>query len=313
MDYIEETLGIKVQYQSWQYEKELPYYILDRYDFTQATIDDVKMIFLYPKTELDQMASVKKQIGRIQELENLPVVIVMKEINRTRRAYMISAKIPFVILDKQIYLPFMGIVLQDKFQMENHFTERLQPSTQVLFFYYIYQKQESLYMSQVAKELGFSAMTITRAVRQLEQTDIFTTTKKGVQKILASKYGGRELFEKMQTYLISPVRKKIYVDKKEGALEGYVAGLSALSELTMINQPDVTCYAVNGKNVDLSGTELLVDAANQIEVELWKYDPNILGTNGIIDVLSLVMTFKDNLDERIEAAIDELLNKVWED
>ncbi|MFV0363377.1 MAG: hypothetical protein ACK5LL_09875 [Suipraeoptans sp.] len=58
----------------------------------------------------------------------------MKEINRTRRAYMISAKIPFVILDKQIYLPFMGIVLQDKFQMKNHFTERLQPSTQVLFF-----------------------------------------------------------------------------------------------------------------------------------------------------------------------------------
>jgi len=32
-----------------------------------------------------------------------------------------------------------------------------------------------------------------------------------------------------------------------------------------------------------------------------------------VDTLSLAMTLKDNPDERIGAAIDELLDHVWED
>lgn len=313
MNYIETVLGIKVQYQSWQYEAELPYYILDRYELRLVIIDTVKTIFLYPKTELDQIVSVKKQIARIQKLENLPVVIVMKKINRNRREYMISANIPFVIPDKQLYLPFMGIVLQEKFEIESFSIERLQPSAQVLFFYYLYQKQEQVYMSEVTKVLGFSGMTITRAVRQLVQTDFFTTNKAGVQKILIGKYEKHELFDKMQPYLISPVRKTIYMKRQTELPEVYVAGLSALAKKSMINQPSVACYAINGKNAGLSGTDVLMDAADQIEIQIWKYDPNILCENGIVDTLSLAMTLKDNPDERIGAAIDELLDHVWED
>lgn len=313
MDYIETVLGIEVQYQSWQYEAELPYYILDRYELRQVTIDTVKTIFMYPKTELDQMASVKKQIARIQRLENLPVVIVMKNINRNRREYMISAKIPFVIPDKQLYLPFMGILLQEKFETERYSIEQLQPSAQVLFFYYLYQKQERIYMSEATKALGFSGMTITRAVRQLEQTELFVTKKDGVQKILIGKYEERELFDKMQPYLISPVRKTIYIKRKTELPEAYMAGLSALSKKSMINQPSVACYAVSGKNAGVPGTDVLMDAAAQIEIQIWKYDPNILGENGIVDALSLAMALKDNPDERIEAAVDELLDYIWED
>ncbi len=33
MNYIENTLGIKVHYQPWNHTDELPYYLLDRYDF----------------------------------------------------------------------------------------------------------------------------------------------------------------------------------------------------------------------------------------------------------------------------------------
>lgn len=313
MDYIETMLGLKIQYQSWQYEAELPYYILDRYELQQVIMDSVKTIFLYPKTELDHMAAVKKQIARIQKLENLPVVIVMKNISRNRREYMISGKIPFVIPDKQLYLPFMGIVLQEKFGEERYFVEKLQPSSQVLFFYYLYQKQKQIYMSEATKALGFSGMTITRAVRQLEQTEFFVTKKDRVQKILIGKYEERELFDKMQPYLISPVRKKIYMKRKTKLLEVCMAGRSALAKKSMMNQPSVTCYAISGKNAGLAGTDVLMDATEQMEIQIWKYDPNILSENGLVDTLSLAMALKDNLDERIETAIDELLDKVWED
>lgn len=61
MDYIETVLGIKTQYQAWEHEAELPYFILDRYEIRQVTIDTIKTIFLYPKAELDQMASLKNK------------------------------------------------------------------------------------------------------------------------------------------------------------------------------------------------------------------------------------------------------------
>ncbi len=176
MNYIENTLGLKVHYQPWNHTNELPYYLLDRYDFQQATLDSVKTLFLYPKTELDQLTSVKKQISKIQKVEPLPVVIILENISRNRLRYMLSAHIPFFVPEKQLYLPFMGVASQNKFSAESVRTEQLQPSAQVLFFYYLYQKKCQIYMSDASKKLGFSAMTITQAVRQLEQTTFFTTS-----------------------------------------------------------------------------------------------------------------------------------------
>ena len=312
MNYIENILGIKVDYQPWSHTEELPYYLLDRYEFLQVTFESVRALFLYPKMELDQLASVKKQITKIQKIEPIPVVFVLKNISRSRMQYMLLAHLPFIVPDKQIYLPFMGIVLQNRFCAEIVKTEKLQPSAQVLFFYYIYQKKQQLYMSEAGKDLGFSGMTITRAVRQLEQTSFFTTEKEGVQKILTGKYNAHELYNKMQPYLVSPIRKVIYVDKRIPLPRMQTAGLSALSEMSMINPPDTPCYAINGKSSRLIGTDVLMDASAQVKVELWRYDPDILSGNGQVDPLSLAMTLKDDSDERIEEAVEELLSKVWE-
>lgn len=312
MDYIENTLGLKVHYQPWNHTDELPYYLLDRYDFQQATLDSVKTLFIYPKTELDQLASVKKQIAKIKKFEPLPVVIILKNISRNRLQYMLSAHIPFIVPEKQIYLPFMGIALQNKFDVESVRIEQLQPSAQVLFFYYLYQKKQQIYMSDAGKNLGFSAMTVTRAIRQLEQTTFFTTEKEGVQKKLIGKYTARELYDKMQPYLTSPVRKIIYVDKQIPLSQMRIAGMSALSQMSMINPSDILCYAVNSKKRLLSGTDILMDASAQVKVELWKYDPDILSKKDTVDPLSLALSLKDEPDERIEEAVDILLNKILE-
>ena len=312
MDYIENTLGLKVHYQSWSHTDELPYYLLDRYDFQQATLDSVRTLFLYPKTELDQLASVKKQITKIQKIEPLPVVIILKNISRSRLQYMLLAHIPFIVPEKQIYLPFMGIALQNKFGAESVWTEQLQPSAQVLFFYYLYQKKKQVYMSDASKKLGFSAMTVSRAFRQLEHTTFFTTEKEGVQKKLTGKYTMRELYDKMQPYLSSPVRKTIYVDKQVLLSSMRIAGISALSQMSMINPPDIPCYAVNGKKGNPTGTDVLIDASAQVKVELWKYAPDILSGNDTVDPLSLAISLKDDPDERIEEAVEILINKILE-
>lgn len=313
MDYIEEVLGIKVKLNSWQFERDLPYYILDRYKVKLAVLEKTKAIFLYPKKNLDQIASVRKHIAKIQKMEALPVVIVLENLKRNQRNYLITAKIPFIVPFKQLYLPFMGIVLQEKFSSEIMPVEKFQPSAQVIFFYYLYQKEEWIYANELSKITGFSEMTVTRAVRQLEQTSFFETKKIGIRKVLRGKCGRRELFEKTRPYLISPIRKIIYVSQEEKIPNGMLSGIAALAEKSFLNPPSIKSYAVYGRGEHLQGTEALMDADAQIELELWRYDPHILGNSEMVDPLSLIMSFKNRTDERIEEAIEEIMDEIWEE
>ena len=43
------------------------------------------------------------------------------------------------------------------------------------------------------------------------------------------------------------------------------------------------------------------------ELEIWKYDPNALCQNGMVDPFSLVLSLKDAEDERVETAVMEFV------
>ncbi len=310
MKYIEDVLGIKTHYDNWEKENNLPYFLIYKYSFQIVYVDRVRTLFIYPKTELENIVAVKKHIARLQKEEMLPVVLVLNSINRYKRGVLIAEHIPFIVSEKQIYLPFMGVSLEEKYDVEIRVKEKFQPSAQLMFFYYLYQHEKSLYTSEVVRRLGFSAMTITRAAKQLVQMGLFEESKDGVQKVLTGKLGRRELFEKARPYLFNPVRKRVYIQKTDVKVVMPLAGLSALSENSMLNPPELLCFASEGLG-DISVTETLINSASQVEVELWKYNPTILGTDNQIDVLSLAMSLDDNVDERVEGEIEILLERVW--
>jgi DNA-binding MarR family transcriptional regulator len=313
LNYIEKTLGIKVKQEPWVREHELPYVLTDRYDFEQVWLGSVRALFVTPRAKLDQLASLKKQIARIQKVEQIPVVIVLKSISRSRREYMIRARIPFVVPDVQLYLPFMGMALLERYADDDASVDRLSPSAQVLFFYYLYQNRDTLVISEATKDLAFSGMTFTRASRQLEGTGLFTSEKRGVQRVLIGQSTGREMLEAMKPYLISPVRKRIYVDRELLPPGLPASGLSALSGLTALNPPELECFAAYGRLSEWAGTDELMDAETQAMVEIWKYDPTALSKNGMVDVLSLDASLADIEDERVEEALEALLMKLWRD
>lgn len=312
MEYIENILGLKVSQHRWEEMSQMPFYLQDRYDIQRANIGEVSALFLFPKAELEHIAALQKHIDRIQKEAHLPIAVVLPEISRYRRNALIEAKIAFVVPGKQLYLPFMGMFLQERFDQENIKLENLQPATQVLFFYYLYRNEKELYISQAVKDLGYSAMTISRAAKRLVQTGYFTESKEGVQKILTAMLGRRELFEKMRPMLINPVRRKTYIKKEDLTEEYILAGDTAIAKLTMINDSMFRCYAVAGKQA-MAELPAALYAHTDVQVELWKYDPKLLSSNGMVDPLSLAMSFADEEDERIQGAVEEMLDRFWED
>jgi DNA-binding MarR family transcriptional regulator len=265
------------------------------------------------KQTLDQVNAIKKHIQKIQTIDKIPVVVVLTKITARQRQNMVDAGIPFIVESKQCYLPFIGTVFTEKCDAEVGSVNTLIPSAQMLLFYYIYRNQRELYANEAVEALDVSAMTITRAVRQLEQTGFMHTYKNGVRKILSSEYTGKELFEKIKGYLFCPISQKKYIPKEmvDGSL--LISGDQALSLHSMLNPPKMNCYAT-GDNIKWRNcSDELIDDSQQVELQLWKYDPRLLamGSGSTVDILSLAMCYIDDPDERVEEAVSEMLEEYW--
>ena len=96
MEYLYKVLGIKATVQRAEFD-HLPNYIAVRYRLQKVSMDGQKVIFLYPKTELEQIEVLKKHIARIQKKENLPVVLVLNELSYRQKEYLLREKIPFIV------------------------------------------------------------------------------------------------------------------------------------------------------------------------------------------------------------------------
>lgn len=273
-------------------------------------IDEQKCILITPVEELGTLPALKKQIKKIQEIENIPVVFSLPAVSSYRRKSLIENKIPFISA-RQIYLPFMGTFL-NKEQEPKKAIEKFMFSTQQLLLLYLYSKKKDFYVSEATKLLPFTAMTLSRAVKQLETTGLFDVEKDGVNKVIRARYENRELYENAFQYLSSPVRIKGYIPKENITEDMAIAGETALSEKTMLNPGRIVTYAVSAKQFDK--TDLineLIEPEKQVCLELWEYSPKQFANGNTADAVSIALSFKDCRDERIEEAVEELLESEW--
>lgn len=312
MDYIAQTLDLKVTYIPWDGANNMPYLITDRYEIQKVAIGTATAWMLKLKVEFPSVNTIQKHIARIQRAEQYPAFLVLDSISKYRRDALIKAHIPFVVPGKQLYLPFLGVALNERCDSEAENTEKLLPSAQAIFFYYLYSKQDRIYINDAVKDLQYSAMSVSRAAKQLVQTGLFEECKEGVQKLIIARYDRKEMFERMRPLMIDPVKRRIYIALEDIPPQCCLAGYSAMARYTMLNAPALTCYAAD-VGAKLKGAAGLTDADHQAEVEIWKYDPTVLCKGNCVDPLSLIVSLQENPDERTEEAIEELLEKFWEE
>ena len=316
MNFIANTLGISVKKVEHNYINSFPYYLIDSYNFQEIYLDSVKCTFISLKNDIQNIATIKKNIQKIQQIVKNPVVLELDNITKYRCDALIKEKIPFIVNGKQLYLPFLGIYLQDKFSTEYKPIEKFNPLTQVILFEYIYKCLEAKNVVELSSndltKFNLSSMSISRAFKQLEDTNIIISKKYGVNKVIYTNQTPKDLYNKSMPYLINPIRRTVYVDKENlSQLEvKALSGLSQLSNISMLNPPKVITYATYTVPKVKVYSEL-INSDSQIELEIWKYNPTVLIENGSIDVLSLISSLSSNLDERVQIIIDDLLNNLW--
>lgn len=311
MEYLRMLLGIKVEYKDVG-NLHLPNFLVSRYHIRKAMLDGVEVFFLYPTTELETVGTLKKRITRVQKVENIPVVLVLKQLTYRQKGYLLREKIPFIVEGKQVYLPFMAVYLQERGDAEKIEKTALLPASQMVLLYFIYHGSGKQIMSCIVTDLGLTSTSVSRAVRQLEELGLLRTEKDGVQKILYSELCAAELFQKACDNFQNPVKRTVYIPLEEMQDTLLKSGYTALAGYSMLNEPNVICYAADSiSRWDDIATKKLQDGRTQAAVELWRYEPKKLSETDTVDPLSLALALKEDGDERVEEAVEEMLSQVW--
>lgn len=303
-----DVFGLTINYKSWDKKQALPLYVAGNYEIDEAIVSNNRFIVMSPIGDLPTLPAMKKHIEKIQKIDDVSVAFYLKNLSDFRRKGMLESNIPFMT-EKQVFLPFIGTLLMEE-KNNALYKEKFMFSTQQLFLMYLYNRQNKLYVANVGKKLPYSAMTLSRAVKQLEASDLFLVYKDGVNKVIESKYDRRELFERAKPFLLDPVRKYGYIEKSRIDENMVLASESALAKNSMLNPSKLITYAIDEQKMDINQMENeLVDPNKQIRLELWGYDPKLFSDDNVADVLSVALSLREIVDERIEEAIDECIER----
>lgn len=315
--YLKENIDNHVIIKPWSEKNKFPLFLRSIYKFHEMIILGTSCVLLEILDEKPGVDVIQKHKKRIEELTNKQIVFYYKGITRYRRKSLIENRIPFVIEDGQVFLPFLALDLKKAPRYVETEVTTFSTSTQLAFLYFLYNKDAVVNTTGFAEILGLTLMTASRILNNLYDAKLLTYEIGG--KTGRSKEYRRvkdpEYFDKARPFIKSPIKKVVYVKSApEGAL---VAGIEALAELSMINPPSHPVRAISRGNMNKADIEILKnkDVAKDeklVELEIWDYDPKKFTNKQHVDLLSLYMSLKEEKDERIEQALEEALRgETW--
>ena len=309
ISYIQQTLGCNVVEQDYTVPNEFPMYLKNDYSYKRYTINGVKCLAVKPYDF--SLSGYKKQRIKIAELSGLDIILELDRITPYQRQSLINDKIPFVVNDTQLYLPFLAISLTEKYNKTEKI-EKFSPVTQLVFLY-AYYKKECLPVIELSNILGYSVMSINRAYTELINCNLIQFQVKGRKKYFLPVLPYAELLKAAEPYMINPVAKRLYCNRLYDFTDNGKSGLYALSEKTMLEiSGNEMCYAFSKtqfSNTRLKNYEVDPEDKNAVTIECWSYDPSLLTNDDCVDDISLILTLKDNDDERVQIAVDDLRRK----
>ena len=309
--YLKENIDEQLTIKPWLKKNNFPIFLRDNYNFYEVTILGTRCILIEAVDEMPNVDQLQKHIKQIKNLTNCQIVLFYKDITRYRRKSLIENRIAFVIDDGQMYLPFLGLDLK-KVQEHVEEVKGFTTPAQIAYLYFLYHKEEVLNTTDFAKKLGLNIMTASRALNELYHANLITYEIGGMTG--RSKEYNRikdpDYFLRGSDYLKTPVRKIIYT--KTRPLGALTAGMDALAELSMINPPGHPIMALdrdklNKEQIEVVKNKDLIKDTKLVQLELWDYDPGLFSNNGHVDLLSLYVSLKEETDERVEQALEEIL------
>ena len=327
--YVEGILGLDIGIERIPKQElsNLPIYISNIYRLYRAQLLNTDFLLIeYVEPEGFSIFQLSKHIEILRKNFHNSIVLFSENISALYRKRLIEKGINFVVPGKQLFLPDFLIDLREGYENKRlkNKTEKLLPSAQLILLYHILKRNqhrqiEKESFTQLAERYGYTKMAITKAVDNLVYNNLCKvagTKEKHIRFVKDRK----TLWEFALPLFVNPVFKKVYVDEMPEGVFLLQSNESALPEYSDMNPPRQKYYAIERplfyelqKNGQLKNPN---EYEGDYCLELWKYNPLKLA-DGIseknnVDPLSLYLSMRDIQDERIENALEIIIEKyIW--
>ncbi len=330
--YIYETLGLDIHPEPVIRQKlgSLPMFIVETYRIYDTILFNRELVLAeLQNMEAFSILQAEKHIDLLKNILQKNVVLVIPELSAINRKRLIEKGINFIVPGKHLYLPELLIDLRENFShpRATRKKKKLLPSAQLLVIYYILHRDgkweiEEHSFKEIAEKLGYTAMAITKAIENLKYHEIIDVNGEK-EKFIRFRLSRAEMWHDLEkrNLLVSPVLKRVYVDEKPADIVMLRSNESALPEFSDMSPSRQEFYAIE-KNVfyGLQKDNVLVnfnENEGQYCLEVWKYNPLTLvgemhDNRMLVDPLSLYLSLKDSYDERMQMALEQIIEKfIW--
>lgn len=294
--------------------KKLPLKFRGNYELFSVYQDSVEWIIAKPKKEL-RLNVLRYDRSQIEKTAGLNCALYFNKLNYYTKETMLNEGIPFILEGKQVFLPFLGMLLSEKDDRRLVPVHTISFLTQKLILCALYEKWNDMNATKIAEKLGVTKMSVSRCLDEIEYLDIKILDKSGKTRKVSVNEEIRVLWEEIKPVLRNPViarfqlAEDIRLDKK--------AGISALCEFSMLSDNVYPTYAVTKGDLKETNIKKIrqISIGEEIGCEVLELG-YFIEYNGkmVQDPLSVMLSLsaEDLEDERVQICIEEMLEEyVW--
>jgi DNA-binding MarR family transcriptional regulator len=313
-DYVASTMHAPLALRPWPGANDLAPYLRQPYRYFEGELSGTQLLWLLVDGEPPTPKTVQKHVSALTRVWPAQPVVAFESLASYDRQRLIQHGVDFVVPGTQLYLPAMGIDFRARAKKARHlFDVVLRPSTQVLLLHLLEVEEGGPWTAtEIAPVLGYTKMTMARAVAQLEDAQLIRVNRTGRANEFILAPAKREIWDVAQSRLLDPVVRRVLIHGGDFDAEP-LAGLTALAGHTMLAEPRVPVHAIGLTRAGELDTHLDHDPTlpvtddNDVEIEVWSYDPRVLSDGPTVDLLSLYLSLRDDVDERVQSALEQLL------
>ena len=312
---IREIFGDVVNEQPYSFPAGTPSYISSGYRSSLLTWGDSKCLLVKPTDDELSLPSIKKQVNKIESICSLPVIIDLARLTSRQRTNLIESGIAFVSDSGQLFIPFWGCYFEEKIKNYASTPERMTGNAQLVYLYLYYANMNDpieINMTQICERLDLPKATCSRAVQVLDALELIDIRSEGTAKWISLKEPLTSNMSNAEKHLISPIHKIVYLKGFSEKCNYKTGGIRALADRSMLAARESDgSYVISREEfrkitaVDLIDRQEYQDFGGAI-LEVWRYDPFLLSDDDYVDDISLVLSLRDDIDERVQKELDSI-------
>lgn len=314
-DTIERLLSVKPEYEQIKGKTGLPLYLTSGVSFYKTRIWET-VFYVVELSNMDNTTLPKLKHG-LEQYEKVfagSVAYCLPSLPGKKRDALIKARIPFIAPPGQLYLPFLGMVLQDRFPKEKKVAkEKMSPLEQLLFLYLL-NHCDAYTKAQLAEKLHVTRAAVTKVTEELGRKGLISEKKTGKEVYVSVNRDPKTCYSGAHKWMGTPVKNLVYCADRKACEHFLLAGESALSDMSMLAAPRNEVRACYEKDPRLAKLSLMDDAGWEGDrdytcLQVWKYNPELISAGKAVDILSLSLSLANVFDERVQGELQDVLEE----